>query len=252
VFLRISTAVTATPNDGAGAEGDDLDAVETLIGGAGGDTLEVDAPDTLTITPGPNPPPPTAPTVFTLRGNGGDDTLRALNRPRTSMDGGKGRDFVTGGGGEDTIFSRDGERDKIACGAALDTLTSDLKDEPVPVDCEFVNKSNRREGPNVNVLTRIARVDEAGVLTVRLACPRAVRGGCRGTLVARLDRPATRFGAPEHYSLRRGRSTLVEVTLSSGQIRGARRPGARVRMRSVEAGVHGPKTTERSLAARRR
>jgi RTX calcium-binding nonapeptide repeat (4 copies) len=255
VFLRISTAVTSTPNDGAGAEGDDLDAVETLIGGAGGDTLEVDSPDTLTITPGPSPPPPPPagpPGQFTLRGNGGADTLRALNRPRTSMDGGTGRDIILGAAGEDTIFSRDGERDKIGCGAALDTLTADLKDEPVPADCEFVNKSDRREGPNVNVLTRIARVDAAGVLRVRLACPRAARGGCAGALVARLDRPGTRFGAEESYSLRPGRSTIVAVTLRSGQIRGARRPAARVRVRSVEAGVHGDKTTQRSLAARRR
>jgi hypothetical protein len=62
------------------------------------------------------------------------------------------------------------------------------------VDCEAVSQGDRREGPNVSVLTRTARVDGAGVLRVRLA----------------------------------------------------------LRVRSVERGVHGPKTTQRSLAARAR
>lgn len=115
------------------------------------------------------------------------------------------------------------------------------------VDCDSVANGDRREQPNVNVLTRIARVDEAGVLRVRLACPRSVRIGCRGSLVARLDRRGARFGAKAPYSLRRGGSTVVEVALPSRQVAGARRPRARVRVRSVERGVHGPKTTQRSL-----
>jgi hypothetical protein len=127
VFLRTSTRATPTPDDGAGAEGDDLDAVETLIGGQGADTLEVEAVPTLVITPGPTLPTPT-PIVFTLRGNGGADTLRALGSPRTSMDPGKGPDVVAGADGQDSISSVDGERDKITCGGALDRLFSDLKD----------------------------------------------------------------------------------------------------------------------------
>jgi Ca2+-binding RTX toxin-like protein len=251
VFLRTSTRSTPTPDDGAGAEGDDLDAVETLIGGAGADTLEVEAVPTLVITPGPTPPTPT-PIVFTLRGNGGADTLRALGSPRTAMDAGPGRDIVAGGDGEDAIVSRDGERDKVTCGGALDRLRSDLKDVPVSVDCERVDASDRREQPNVTVLTRIARVDDAGVLRVHLACPRSVRIGCRGSLVARLDRRGARFGAEARYALRRGGSTVVEVALPPGQVAVARSPRGRVRVRSVERGVRGPKTTQRSLAARAR
>jgi Ca2+-binding RTX toxin-like protein len=251
VFLRTSTRATPTPNDGAGAEGDDLDAVETLLGGAGADTLEVEAVPTLVITPGPTPPTPGPPVVFTLRGNGGADTLRALGSPRTSMDPGQGRDVVAGADGQDSIASVDGERDKVTCGGALDRLFSDLRD-PISADCESVSNGDRREGANVTVLTRIARVDEAGVLSVRLACPRSVRIGCRGSLAARLDRRGARFGAKEPYSLRRGGSTVVEVALPAGQVAGARRPRARVRVRSVETGVHGPKTTQRSLAARAR
>jgi hypothetical protein len=39
--------------------------------------------------------------------------------------------------------------------------------------------------------------------------------------------------------------------LPGGRFAAARRPGARVRVRSVERGLHGPKTTQRSLPARR-
>lgn len=258
VILKTSLEATPTPDDGAPGEGDDLDAVETLVGGRGADTLEVGPPDRLVITPGPptpaptplpNPPPNPS---YTVRGNDGADVLRAQGSVNTAMDGGAGPDTVRGARGEDVIFSRDGERDAITCGPALDSVTPDLRDVPLPADCENVDQGDRREGPNVAMLTRIARVGENGLLRVRLACPRAVRIGCRGTLVARLDRPAARFGAEEPYSLRPGRSTVVDVTLRSGQIRGARRPDARVRVRSVEAGLHGPKTTQRSLAARGR
>ncbi len=98
----------------------------------------------------------------------------------------------------------------------------------------------------------MARVNGDGALSVRLACPRSVRIGCRGALSARLDRRGARFGAGERYSLRPGRSATVAVDLPGGQVAAARRRGARVRVRSVERGVHGPKTTQRSLAARRR
>lgn len=239
VTLKVSLLPTPTPDDGAPGEGDDLDNVETLIGGSAGDTLEV---RNLAFIP--------AITVHTLRGNGGADALTAVGSVRTVMDGGVGGDAVSGGAAGDVIFSREGERDLITCGLGLDTVRPDLRDQPLPANCENLDQSDRREDPNVTVLTRIARVDRAGVLNVRLTCPRSVRIGCRGTLVARLDRPATRFGAKVAYSLRRGRSTVLAVALPAGQVAGTRRPDARVRVRSVEAGVHGPKTTQRSLAAR--
>jgi hypothetical protein len=95
-------------------------------------------------------------------------------------------------------------------------------------------------------------VDGDGALSVRLACPRSVRIGCRGVLSTRLDRRGARFGAGERYSLRPGASRTLEVELPAAQTGAARRRGARVRVRSVERGVHGPKTTQRSLPARRR
>ena len=155
--VRLTTSNTATlPDDGAPGEGDDIGRAETLIGGAGPDTLEIRSGPVFTTSQSP-------PTTPSMRGNGGADTLTALGDPAAvSMDGGAGRDVIRGGSGPDAISARDGERDKITCGAGADRLTADLKDLPVPSDCESVNKSDRREGPNVVVLTRIARVAETG------------------------------------------------------------------------------------------
>ncbi len=241
VLLSSGPGATAAPNDGLAGEGDDLDSVETLIGGAGGDTLE--AKNTFGSVRGA--------ATHTLTGNAGPDTLRVVRDVPSSLDGGAGEDTVIGGSAVDVVFSREGEHDTITCGAALDTLRPDLRDVPVSTDCENLDQSDRREGPNVALRTRLARVDGDGALSVRLACPSSVRIGCGGALSARLDRRGARFGAGERYSLRPGRSATVAVDLPGVQVAAARRRGARVRVRSVERGVHGPKTTQRSLPVRR-
>lgn len=243
VTLRTTVSSTTGPDDGAPGEADDLDNVETLIGGSGNDTLEVSNTFASLVAPK---------TMYTLRGNDGADTLRAVRQVRTFLDGGLGTDTITGGSAVDTIFSREGEFDAIACGSDIDTLKPDLRDVPISADCENLDQSDRREGPNVAIRNRLARVGDEGSLGVRLACPRSVRIGCRGALSARLDRRGTRFGSGERYSLRPGRSAVVQVQLRRAQVASARRRGARVRVRSVERGVHGPKTTQRSLAARAR
>jgi Ca2+-binding RTX toxin-like protein len=242
VLLSSGPGAAAAPNDGRLDEGDDLDSVETLIGGSGGDTLEVR--NTLLGTA-------KAAGTHTLTGNAGADTLRVVRALFSSLDGGAGLDTVTGGSARDVIFSREGEQDTITCGGDIDTLKPDLRDVPVSPDCENLDQSDRREGPNVALRNRLARVDQDGSLSVRLACPRSVRIGCRGALSARLERRGARFGAGERYSLRPGRSATVAVDLPGGQVAAARRRGARVRVRSVERGVHGPKTTQRSLPVRR-
>jgi hypothetical protein len=79
-----------------------------------------------------------------------------------------------------------------------------------------------------------------------------VRGGCRGRIDARLDRGVTSFGRVTRYRIRARRAATVTVRLPARQVARARRSGARVRLRSVERGIHGkPRTTIRSLAARR-
>ena len=239
--IKVSHVTVTTPDDGGPNEVDDIDGAENLIGGDGNDTIEVS-----------NSALGTAPRdTRTLRGNRGADTLRVVNRVRTSMDGGPGRDTVIGGAAEDSIFAREGEADTITCGGALDTLKPDLRDIPISVDCENLDQSDRREGPNVGIRNASVAVGADGLLAVRLACPRSVRIGCKGALSARLESKGTRFGGGERYSLRAGRSVTVEVGLPSGQVARARRRGARVRVRSVERGLHGPKTTLRSLRSRR-
>ena len=240
VTLKVPVGFNTAPDDGAAGEGDDLDDVETVIGGNGNDTLEF-ANATLALAPRG---------AKALRGGPGADSLRAVNRIRTSMDGGLGPDVVRGGPSEDTIFSREGEADTITCGGAIDTLAPDLRDVPVSPDCENLQQSDRREGPNVVFRTKAAVVRKDGRLAIRLSCPRSVGIGCRGTLVARVDRNRTRFGAKQAYSLARGKSATVVVKLPAGQVAAARRRGARVRVRSVERGVHGDKTTQSSLPAR--
>jgi Ca2+-binding RTX toxin-like protein len=240
VSLKVTVGTTGSNDDGAAGESDGLESVETLIGGSAADVLEFRS--VLRSSPAG---------TRTLTGNAGADTLRAIGAVTTAMDGGLGQDNVSGGLGVDSIFAREGEKDTITCGGSLDTLKPDLRDTPVSADCENIDQSDRREGPNVAFRTRLARVDGDGALSVRLACPRSVRIGCRGGLSARLDRRGTRFGGSDSYSLRPGRSATLEVGLPTGQVAAARRPGARVRVRSVERGVHGPKTTQRSLPGRR-
>ncbi len=88
-------------------------------------------------------------------------------------------------------------------------------------------------------------------MSVRLRCPRKLKIACAGRLAVRLDRKGARFGAPKRYRLRHGRSVTVRVVLPRAQRARARRSGARLRLRSVERGSHGPKTTLRSVAVRR-
>ena len=243
VTLKATVGTTGANDDGSGggAEGDGLESVETLIGGSGGDVLEFRS--VLRSSPAG---------TRTIRGNGGRDTVRAVGAVTTSLDGGLDEDTVTGGSGIDSIFAREGVKDTITCGGSNDTLNSDLRDIPLAADCETVDQGAVLEGRNVSFRTRVVRVEEDGSLRMRLACPRSVDIGCRGELAARLDRRGAGFGSGKRYSLRAGRAKSVEVRLPASQVARARRRGARVRVRSIETGEHGPKTTLRSVAARKR
>ena len=238
-FLRVTVGGPSPISTAANAI-DHLDNVETLIGGTSGDLFEF-------RNAGRGIPSGTR----TIIGNEGDDTLRVFGTLRTSLDGGLGSDSITGGLGPDTIFSREGEKDTITCGSDLDTLKPDLKDVPVSDDCEILDQGDRREGPNVRLPNRFAAVNAAGRFAVRVVCPRGLRIGCHGAVSARLDRKGTRFGAAMPYSLSAGKATTVVVKLAAGQVAGARARGARLRVRSIERGVHGPKTTQRVVPARK-
>ena len=222
--VDLTTKLTSPPdppNDGAFNEGDDLVGVETLLGGSGPDALLVTAPS-LGMP------------LFaqTLRGNNGNDSLRIIGNARSSLDPGLGQDTLLGGAAGDIIFIRDGESDPMGCGPGTDTVTADLRDKP-PSTCENVDQGAVREGPNVRISS--ARRAARGMLAVRLRCPRQLRRPCAGTLRAG-SRRATR------YRIRPRRSATVRVRFASR--------ARTVRLRSVERGTHGPKTTIRVLRVR--
>ena len=65
-------------------------------------------------------------------------------------------------------------------------------------------------GATVAVTTRRARVSRAGIARVKLACPKARRGGCRGRL-AYAGKPRARF------SIARGGHRTVRVHVRRGR-----------------------------------
>ena len=81
------------------------------------------------------------------------------------------------------------------------------------------------------VPSRALRVQPDGTVAVRLRCPRRLDIPCAGRLAVRLDASRTRFGSATRYRMRRGRATTVTVRLPAAQRSGARRRGARLRLR---------------------
>ena len=243
VLLSSGPGASAAPNDGLPGEGDDLDSVEKLVGGAGGDTLDVRTP-LLVGTRAPT----TAP--HTLTGREGQDTLRVVRDVPSNLDGGAGSDTVIGGSAVDVIFSREGEPDTITCGGALDTLRPDLRDVPVSADCENLVQSDRREGPNVAFRTRWR-----GWTTARCGAP-----GVSALGADRVPGRAVGAAGPARRAVRR-RGALLAAARAFGHGRGGAPrgpggggappgcPGARALGGARRARSQ---TTQRSLAARRR
>ena len=64
-------------------------------------------------------------------------------------------DTVRGGGGDDRIAVRDGERDVVDCGPGIDTALLDFKDVVVDASCEVVS----RHAPNRSDARAEDRVD---------------------------------------------------------------------------------------------
>ena len=175
-----------------------------------------------------------------LLGGGGVDYL----------DGGPGHDQLNGGPDGDLLVTRDGEAERtIVCGDGVDFASIDLRDTTA-ADCEQIDQGAVNEGPNVRISTGTLRVDRQGRARVKLSCPRKVSRGCDGTLSLELYRrqalrSAVAAGAIR-YRIRTGRSKRVEVRLSGADRRAlsdTRNP--RGRIKSVESGDHGPKTTIR-------
>lgn len=241
VSLQVSYGGPRVADDGQSGEGDDIaDDVEVLIGGGGPDSIAVRH---VAGTPAPSP--------LRLIGNAGNDRLSSETDVATDFDPGIERDSVAGSSVSERVLGRDGELDRVDCNGGIDAYVADLRDSPISPECEQVDQGAVNEGPNVVVRSRALRVGRDGAVAVRLRCPRKPQIPCAGRLAVRLDRSRTRLGAATHYRIRRGRSRTVTIRLPAAQRSGARRRGARLRLRSVERGSHGPKTTLRSVPARR-
>jgi hypothetical protein len=241
VSLRVNFGGRRDADDGQPGEGDDIGSdVEILTGGSG--------PDSIIVTQAPGA---VAPTRLQLNGNAGRDQLASNTSIVTVFDPGIGEDVVVGSAVEDKVLGRDAEHDTVDCNGGLDGYTADLRDSPISSECEQVDQGAVKEGPNVVVRSKALRVERDGAVSVRLRCPRKLRIACEGSLAVRGDRKGSRFGARARYRIRRGRSATVRVVLPRAQRSRARRRGGRLRLRSVERGSHGPKTTLRLLAVRR-
>jgi hypothetical protein len=78
------------------------------------------------------------PAPLTARLGGGDDTLGgAAATVALTIDGGAGRDTITGGPLDDSISVRDGEADSVDCRAGDDGVVADASDQLV--NCERVS-----------------------------------------------------------------------------------------------------------------
>jgi arylsulfatase A-like enzyme len=72
-------------------------------------------------------------------GRGGADRIRA-GAGADYIFPGNGRDAVSGGAGGDHVLTREGNRDRVACGSGLDRVRADRIDVVAP-DCEDVRRS---------------------------------------------------------------------------------------------------------------
>src|SRR3954447_25950349 len=73
-----------------------------------------------------------------LEGGPGNDDLQGQSG-NDLVGGGKGHDVLSGGRGRDRIRARDGVRDRINCGAGVDTVRADRADV-VARNCEHVSR----------------------------------------------------------------------------------------------------------------
>ena len=103
--------------EGAGSEGDDVDATtESATGGGDDDTLSGNG------------------AANRIDGGAGEDVLA----------GGRGADVLSGGGRGDAILSRDGTADRVSCGLGFDYVVADRRDQIAPgARCEFVDDGSR-------------------------------------------------------------------------------------------------------------
>jgi hypothetical protein len=177
-------------NDGLTGEGDNLLRVETVQGS--------DFADSLRGSAGSNE----------LRGQGGDDQLAGLG----------GNDELFGDDGDDTLSggaSKDGARDRLACGLGTDIALTQPEDRTLP-DCE--RRGARLAGDNASV--------DDGAARVRVKCPGVEGGRCAVTL--RLFLNGHRVSERRKLKVKAGNTRAVPLALTKLGKRTLRRRGGRL------------------------
>jgi hypothetical protein len=230
----VNVTLAGAADDGRPGEGDDVRGVEKiwshdkgrLVGTDAGEHLEV-----VQITESGE-----------LLGHGGNDTLRGADGPDTldggagadELDAGFGDDAVTGGPGQDTIWgdrrggdcgpfwckypygndtidSRDGQRDSVSCGAGTDSVKADGADI-VAGDCETVERAQADSvGPDAE------------------AKPACIVPRLRGMKLKPAKRKLTRAGCKAKVRYAKSRTVRRGKIIKAGARPGKRLPrGARV------------------------
>ena len=184
-----------------------------------------------------------------LQTGAGNDNLRG-GTGKNSLNGQLGRDRYSNDGGSQgsVINARDGIGEKpIECdnfSRVPQTLVIiDLKDDDFLPGCINIDRSDKREGPNVKFRTSKDNVSD-GAADVKLECPKSLKSSCKGTLrIADGEKSAGKAS----YSVKPGKSTTVEVELSDSLLDKVERKSRTVTATATESGEHGKKTAQRAV-----
>jgi hypothetical protein len=215
---------------------DTLSGIERLTGTPQGDILTGSAgDDELQGGAGPD-------NLFGLDGNdvlGGGDGVDLLDpgNGADTLDGGPQADEFRAGGGGDTLLSRDGVAERLAC-VSLDVVVDDLVDRIVaPEHCLSVSTAQAKHRLDTTLARRALTVGPRGRLRVRVACPALKAEPCAGVL--RLRRGGARGGvlARVRYALDPGRRT--RALLRVGPRRAALLRGHRATLQAREVDADG-------------
>jgi Ca2+-binding RTX toxin-like protein len=237
----VNITLAGAADDGRPGEGDDVRGVERIWSHDEGRLVGTDAAEHLEVVQITEP--------SELIGHGGDDTLRGADGRDTlnggngadDLDGGFGDDVITGGPGQDnisgdrrggdcgplwckypygndTIDSRDGERDSVFCGAGADSVTADTADV-VGGDCETVERAEvAPAGPGAQT-KQACIVPRLRGMKLKPAKRKLTRAGCK-TKVRYAKSRKVRRGKVVKASARPGkrlpRGTRVTLTVSRG------------------------------------
>ncbi len=233
-------------------DGDELVHIRNVTGGSANDRLVGNSRNNVLIGGGGADRLDGKTGNDTLRGDAGNDLIGPLRaKPARVCQGGfcttrhfvdnppvDGTDTVDGGSGNDILSVVDGVRDNgVACGTGTDDLEVDLRDTAVNSSCEQVRQAPFDQHPALRIPGRTVRLDASGRVTVRLLCPRGVKGVCRGTL--RLRQRGRTIGSAS-YRIARGRAARVRV-----EVRRARRGPVTASTRGKDAKRRDLKTVAR-------